>query len=141
MGEGEVSLVSSISEADTIVGCSSLDLFYDKTIIINSDTFTKESLEELSKFNKIVSRFPLEADFQLEYDMEPYIADSRILDLIFDGTTRNVMSRLSLKSFVVTKSGGNYRIKIPQMFVNKVIKSQRTVIGLLSDQCNLSRKI
>lgn len=135
MGEGEVELVSSLSEADTVIGLNTLDLFYDKTLILNNDTFTKESLEEIGKFNKIVSRFPLEADIDIEYDLAPYLADTKILDLEFDGTTRNVMSRLSIKSFIITKSNGMYRLKKPQMFVNKVIKSQRTVIGLLSDQC------
>lgn len=137
MGEMEVNSVASISEADTVIGCNSTDLFYDKTIILNTDTFTRESLEELGRFNKIVSRFPLEADIDVEYELDPYLVESRLLDFEFDGSTRNVMSRLSIKSFIVTKSSSKYRMRKPQMFVNKTVKNQLTVIGLLANQTDL----
>lgn len=132
--ESNVELVNNLADADTLVGLNSTDLYYDKTIIINNDSVDKESLEELSKFNKIVSRFPLDVESSIEYEVIPYIPETKLLNLEFDGSTRNVLSRLSIKQFILSKSQGKYRLKKPNIFVNTKVRNHDTIIGLLQSQ-------
>lgn len=129
----KVNFVFSIAEADVIIGCNTSDLFYDKTIIINNNSFDNDHLVELSKFNKIISRFPLNSLTGVEVKSEPYI-DLKLNNFEFDGSTKNVLSRLSIKDFLVTKSGNTYRMKKSQMFANKEVSGSKTIIGLLFDQ-------
>lgn len=129
--EGPVSLVNSISEADFVVNCAPTDLFYDKTIIINNDGYDKDTIQELSKFNEIVSRFPLECDATMDYDLSPYENETSLRDFEFDGRTRNVLSKLSIKQFIIMKVQNSYKMKLPQIFVNTKVRGYNTMIGLL----------
>lgn len=131
--EGKVNLVFNLADADVVVGCNAMDLFYDKTIIINNNSFDQDHLIELSKFNKIISRFPLNSINGIEIKVEPY-EEVKLNNFAFDGTTRNVLSRLSIKDFLIIKSEGIYKMKKPQMFANKDINGNKSIIGLLYDQ-------
>lgn len=129
----KVNFVFSLAEADVVIGCNVSDLFYDKTIIINNNNFDADHLVELSKFNKIISRFPLNSLTGVDVKVEPY-QELKLNNFEFDGTTKNVLSRLSVKDFLITKSGLMYRMKKSQMFANKEVSGNKTIIGLLFDQ-------
>lgn len=133
--EQEVYLSNSISDSDVIINCDTTDLYYDKTIILTNDHYQKDTLEELAKFNKVISRFPLDGDIQFEYELVPYIDTINLKDFEFDGTTRNVLSRLSIKQFIILKSQGTYKMKSPQIFVNTNVKGYKTQIGYLQSRC------
>lgn len=126
-------LVNDLHKANLVVGCNKQDLFYDKTIIINNESYDKDNLTYLSKHNKIVSRFNLPVGIVEEYSLEPY-EDIQLNGFRFNGYSNDVMSKLSINSFLLLKDDKGYYMKQPKMFMPVKVSGKMNILGLLQRQ-------
>jgi hypothetical protein len=125
----EVESVPCMSECDVVVGCRSTDLFFNKTIIINSTRFDKDKLKILSTNNHIISRFPLDG---IPHELEEYDEDVVLDKLGFSGLSNTTISDYSILDTPVTKIKDQYLLKRPRYFTNVKCSGSSTCIQLLT---------
>lgn len=129
----EIKLFNELNKSDYVVGCTKNDLFYDKTIIINNENYDKDTLSNLSQYNKIISRFILPSGLVDDYEVDPY-ENTKLLNFRFNGKSNEVMSKLSINSYIINKDEIGYYMKCPKMFMPTKVGGKLNVIGLLSLQ-------
>lgn len=133
--EIKVTLVNDIHKSDYVIGCDKNDLFYGKTIIINNENFDKDNLIQLSKFNKVISRFVLNFILEDGYTLEPY-EDIKLIDFRFNGHSNEVMSKLSVNNSVILKDNIGYYMKKPKMFMPTKVGKNLNILGLINNHVN-----
>lgn len=125
------SLSYELSEASTIVNPKS-EYYFDKIIIVSMPTDLKILEKCVSNRCRILSRFPLDVNFQ--YFLKPY-PDSIGIELKFIGNSHNFYNKNYYRSIRCLRNENSIFIYEPKGWDDTEVKGYPTMLGFVKSLC------